>query len=304
EYTRLASLYNTADNFAGNFEDYAEPAYAEERRRLEATDLPAYRDKIAEAEQEADRELREHVLHSLRDSIADARLRLRLLNTQMDHLPPFRFEKYHFNWDISGEQREFYDLIMSSADLGDQPLQGSLFYQQNQAVFERFFEIVTHPPAGPDDPRHQEYDRLLDYRRYLTYDILVTDTRTGTQDRLSKIIHQRSGGETQAPFYLTIAASFLELYKVQERTQRPTLRMVVFDEAFSKMDQNYIGATLDMFHQFGLQIVTATPLERCEYIAPKVRTSLILTAVNNSVDLVKLDDYRNHHAPNPGAAGA
>lgn len=304
EYARRASLYNTTENFTGNFEDDAEPAYAAERQRLAATDLPAYRDRIAEAEQEADRELREHVLHSLRDSIEDARQRLRLLNEALRRLPPFRNEKYRFQSEVSSDQKEFYDLIMNSADLGDQPLQGSAFYQQNQAVFDRFFDIVTHPPASPSDPRQRDYERLLDYRRYLTYDILVTDTRTQQEDRLSKIIHQRSGGETQAPFYLTIAASFLQLYRVQERTQRPTLRMVVFDEAFSKMDQNYIGATLDMFHQFGLQIITATPLERCEYIAPKVRTSLVLTAVGNTVDLVKLDAYRNHHAPNPADAGA
>jgi uncharacterized protein YPO0396 len=304
EYRRRASLYNNTENFPGNFADEAEPAYAAEYQRLEATTLPQYREKIAEAEQEADRELREHVLHSLRDSIEEARQKLRSLNEALRQLPPFRNEKYRFQTEVNAEQKEFYALIMSSADLGDQPLQGSLFYQQNQAVFEKFFAVVTHPPASATDPRQKEYEQLLDYRRYLTYDILVTDTQTQQEDRLSKIIHQRSGGETQAPFYLTIAASFLQLYKIQERTQRPTLRMVVFDEAFSKMDQNFIGATLDMFHQFGLQIVTATPLERCEYIAPKVRTSLILTAVGNSVDLVKLDDYRNYHAPNSAASGA
>ncbi len=304
EYTRLASLYNNTESFTGNFEDPDEPAYAAERDRLTATDLPAYRGRIAEAEQEADRELREHVLHSLRDNILEAKQKLSDLNLALRGLPPFRREKYRFQWETSTEQKEFYDLIMSSADLGDQPLQGSLFYQQNQEVFEKFFEIVTHPPSGDKDPRLKDYERLLDYRRYLIYDIVITDTATQREDRLSKVIHQRSGGETQAPFYLTIAASFLQLYRVQERTHRPTLRMVVFDEAFSKMDQNYIGATLEMFHKFGLQIVTATPLERCEYIAPKVRTSLVLTAVRDSVDLVSYSDYRNYYAPNPADVGA
>lgn len=304
EYASRARAYNVTANFTGNFEDPTEPAYAKEHQRLDATDLPAYRTRIDEAQAEADRELREHILHTLRDRILEAKQKLSHLNEALRRLPPFRNEKYRFHWEPSAELKEFYALIMDSATLGEQPLQGSLFYQQNQEVFEKFFEIVTHPPLNEKDPRLKDYERLLDYRRYLTYDVIITDTATQREDRLSKVIHQRSGGETQAPFYLTIAASFLQLYRVQEQVQRPTLRLVMFDEAFSKMDQNYIGATLDMFHQFGLQIVTATPLERCEYIAPKVRTSLVLTAVRDAVDLVKLDDYRNRHAPDPATSGA
>ena len=84
---------------------------------------------------------------------------------------------------------------------------------------------------------------------------------------------QTSGGETQTPFYLTIAASFVQLYRIGERNSRPTIRLVAFDEAFSKMDQDRIGATLDLFQQFGMQIITATPLERCEYLVPKMCTA-------------------------------
>jgi uncharacterized protein YPO0396 len=104
---------------------------------------------------------------------------------------------------------------------------------------------------------------------------------------------QTSGGETQTPFYLTIAASFVQLYHIGERVSRPTIRLVAFDEAFSKMDQDRIGATLDLFQQFGLQVITATPLERCEYLVPKMCTSLVLTGVG---DTVLVEPYRNYAA--------
>lgn len=103
----------------------------------------------------------------------------------------------------------------------------------------------------------------------------------------------KSGGETQTPFYLTIAASFVQLYRIGERTGRPVVRLVVFDEAFSKMDQHRIGATLELFQHFDLQIVTATPLERCEYLVPKMCTSLILTTAG---DRVLVEPYRNYEA--------
>ena len=104
---------------------------------------------------------------------------------------------------------------------------------------------------------------------------------------------QTSGGETQTPFYLTIAASFVQLYHIGERISRPTIRLVAFDEAFSKMDQDRIAATLDLFQKFGLQVITATPLERCEYLVPKMCTSLVLTGVG---DTVLVEPYRNYAA--------
>jgi hypothetical protein len=92
---------------------------------------------------------------------------------------------------------------------------------------------------------------------------------------------------------VTIAASFAQLYHINERHQRPTIRLVAFDEAFSKMDQDRIGATLELLQSFGLQIITATPLERCEYLVPHICTNLVLTAVG---DTVLLEPYRNYAA--------
>lgn len=115
----------------------------------------------------------------------------------------------------------------------------------------------------------------------------------GSASKLSKIMGQTSGGETQTPFYLTIAASFVQLYRINERSGQPTIRLVAFDEAFSKMDQDRIGATLDLFQHFKLQVITATPLERCEYLVPKMCTNLVLTGVG---DQVLIEPYRNYAA--------
>jgi hypothetical protein len=57
--------------------------------------------------------------------------------------------------------------------------------------------------------------------------------------------------------------------------------------------QEHISVTLDMFHQFGLQIVTATPLERCEYLAPKMCTNLVVNRVRENIHI---EDYRNYLA--------
>jgi uncharacterized protein YPO0396 len=288
----LSAAYNTDEQFAARAQDPLEPRYAQERERLAATELPGYKDKIAQAEREAEDELREHVLYTLREQIGEARRKLEQINDALAQLPAFGNEKYRFTYTRADNNPEFYDLIMVDSQLlGSGSLFESQFYAEHKPAFDRFYDELTRKSLTEADQREQ--DRLTDYRHYLAYDIEVTHTLTGQKSRLSRILNQTSGGETQTPFYLTIAASFVQLYRIQEHSQRPTLRLVAFDEAFSKMDQDRIGATLDLFQHFKLQIITATPLERCEYLVPKICTSLVLTAVK---DTVHIEPYRNYAA--------
>jgi uncharacterized protein YPO0396 len=219
-----------------------------------------------------------------------ARLQLERINDALNRLE-FRGERYRFRSQPAEDSREFYELIIEAPQhLAGGSLYESKFYEDHRATFDRFYEILIRPPRS--DMEHAERERLVDYRRYLDYDIDVTHP-DGRTSRLSKIVNQTSGGETQTPFYLTIAASFVQLYRIGESTGRPTIRLVVFDEAFSKMDQARIGATLELFQDFNLQIVTATPLERCEYLVPKICTSLVLTSVG---DHVLVEPYRNYES--------
>lgn len=284
-----ASSFNTRFQFAALPSNIDEPRYAAELDRLLATELPRYVERIAQAQREAEEELREHLLHRLREQILQARQKLAWINDALEQLT-FHGERYRFRSQPSEEARHYYELIDDSQLLGSGSLFESDFYLRHKATFDEFYERLTSIPQSEAERREQE--RLIDYRRYLSYDIEITHNN-GQISRLSRIMGQTSGGETQTPFYLTIAASFVQLYRIGERTDRPTIRLVAFDEAFSKMDQDRIGATLDLFQQFGLQIVTATPLERCEYLVPKICTSLVLSATG---DGVWIEPYRNYAA--------
>lgn len=299
--TQEATTYNTRYQFAAQAGNPDEERYSAEQQRLAATDLPRYKEQIAQAQREAEEELREHVLHRLREQIQRAKNDLHRMN---DALAPLEFhgERYRFRYDPADEVREFYDLIDSAQLLGAGSLFESQFYHDHQATFDRFYETLTRTPQSEAERREQE--RLIDYRRYLGYDIEVTHA-DGQKSRLSRIMGQTSGGETQTPFYLTIAASFVQLYRLNERNSRPTMRLIAFDEAFSKMDQDRIGSTLELFQHFKLQVVTATPLERCEYLVPKMCTNLVLTGAG---DIVLIEPYRNYAArietftdPRPGS---
>jgi uncharacterized protein YPO0396 len=51
---------------------------------------------------------------------------------------------------------------------------------------------------------------------------------------------------------------------------------VLLDEAFSKMDEYRIGATLKFARALGLQLILATPKERSELVIPLVESSLYI----------------------------
>ncbi len=285
-----ATAYNFSYQFTALPQSLDETRYQAEYERLQATELPHYEEKIAQAQREAEEELREHVLHRLREQMLLARQELERINDALSRLH-FRHERYRFKAQPADDMREYYDLINDAQLIGTS---GSLFqsdfYATHEAIFDQFYALLTRTPRT--DAEREQQRRMTDYRSYLSYDIEVTHA-DGNTSRLSRIMGQTSGGETQTPFYVTIAASFAQLYHINERHHRPTIRLVAFDEAFSKMDQDRIGATLELLQGFGLQIITATPLERCEYLVPKICTSLVLSTVG---DTVLIEPYRNYAA--------
>jgi uncharacterized protein YPO0396 len=66
------------------------------------------------------------------------------------------------------------------------------------------------------------------------------------------------------------------LYRRLSPDGKPTCGLVLLDEAFSKMDEARIAATLRFARELGLQLVLATPKERSELVAPSVETCLYI----------------------------
>ena len=93
---------------------------------------------------------------------------------------------------------------------------------------------------------------------------MIDESGKSRESSLSKVLKEKSGGETQTPYYVAIAASFYRFYK----NEPDAVRLVLFDEAFSKMDDNRIGKTIKFFRDMGVQIITAVPTEKIEPIAP------------------------------------
>jgi len=127
---------------------------------------------------------------------------------------------------------------------------------------------------------------------------------TGSK-RLSRTLHKKSGGETQTPFYISVLASFAQLYRIRHKNESDnTMRLIIFDEAFSKMDSERIQESIKLLRRFGLQAVLSAPPEKIGDIAPLVDRNLCVIrngdkACARAFDSKKLCEEMENELQNP-----
>ena len=119
----------------------------------------------------------------------------------------------------------------------------------------------------------QALDEFTDYRTYMDYDIKIVHS-DGSYSYYSKVCEEKSGGETQTPFYVTVAASFVQLYG--NNIGGEAIGLVMFDEAFNNMDDERIGGVLEFLRRLPLQIIIAAPPDKIQYISPSVEETLLV----------------------------
>jgi uncharacterized protein YPO0396 len=61
------------------------------------------------------------------------------------------------------------------------------------------------------------------------------------------------------------------------------VRLVIFDEAFNKMDDERIGKILEFYKTLNLQIITSVPPEKIEAITPYMDRINVISRFGNAV---------------------
>jgi uncharacterized protein YPO0396 len=145
---------------------------------------------------------------------------------------------------------------MDSQQIMGDSLFESEFRQKHQEGWDLLFERLTS-----HDDENVELRELQDYRNYLNYDIRI-HYPNGDRALLSQINAKKSGGETTTPFYVAMAASFAQAYRLNQPRVPDTIRLALFDEAFSKMDTARTASALQFMRETGLQVLLATPPDR------------------------------------------
>lgn len=261
--------YKTKHDFgaAATLEGY--PDFEAEYSKLKNSELLSYEEKVEKARQSAEEEFREQFLAKLQENMKNAQTEFKELNKALKDIS-FSSEKYEFLFMPSKRYRHYYEMIMDdfNAVQGESIFSG-LFHENHKEVIDELFDRL----ALDSENSVKALDEFTDYRTYMDYDIRIIHS-DGSYSLYSKVCEEKSGGETQTPFYVTVAASFVQLYR--NGIGGEAVGLVMFDEAFNNMDDERIGGVLEFLRRLPLQILIAAPPDKIQYISPFVEETLLV----------------------------
>lgn len=279
----LMLVYKTEYSFgaAANMEGF--PEFAIVYDRLRTSEILEYEEKVESARVAAEEEFREQFLAKLQENMKQAQSEFKELNKALKDIA-FSNEKYEFLYMPCKKYRNYYEMIMDDFNIvqGESIFSG-IFHETHKEVIEELFDRL----AIYNENESGTLDEFTDYRTYMDYDIKIIHS-DGSYSYYSKVCEEKSGGETQTPFYVTVAASFVQLYS--NNIGGEAAGLVLFDEAFNNMDDERIGGVLEFLRRLPLQIVIAAPPDKIQYIGP-VMSETLLVMTDEKVSYV--EEYYN-----------
>ena len=255
--------------------------YENELKKLKENELPKYLDKIRLAKESAMEQFQNDFLAKLKSSIDEVYAKVKDLNRAIDK-SQFDTDRYRFKIEKNPDYTDYYDMIMDPALVeGDGGLFALAFQEKyGELIKELFDKIVSSDDTQLNARKQSELQKNIeiytDFRTYLKFDLETTD-KNGNKELLSQTLNQKSGGETQTPFYIAVLASFAQIYRINDMTSAGnTVRLVVFDEAFNKMDSNRIIESIRLLRKMHLQAIVCTPPEKLPDIMPEADKTILV----------------------------
>lgn len=247
------------------------PAYEAIHERLATDDLPKYEERfkqmldrtvtrgvmafysnLTEQEREIDRSIAE-----LNDSLAQVDYGGGSIIRLLAERSP--------DTEINEFQRELKACIPDAGD--DSPEELERAYNRIKDLIERF----------DNDPNWMK--RVIDVRRWRVFAAEQINTEGHQVDYYSDS-SGKSGGQKAKLAYTILASAIAYQYGLQDTTAGDrSFRLVVIDEAFSKLDDDNARFAMKLFDQLGLQLLVVTPMQQLHIIEDFVHAYHVV--VNN-----------------------
>lgn len=243
--------------------------------------LPQYKEKIADAYTKATKQFKDDFISKLRGAIDSVIDQIEDLNGALQ-AATFGFDTYQFTVKPSAQYRRYYDMIKDDLLLSLGEDDTPFINKYSDVMNDLFKQIVDVGRGDTNSALLENVAKFTDYRSYLDFDLIVTN-KEGVSQHLSKVIKKKSGGETQTPFYIAVLASFAQLYRIQESGELAnSIRLIIFDEAFSKMDRGRIQEAVRLLKTFGFQSIVSAPSDKVPDISSIVDQTLVVLRDKNS----------------------
>ncbi len=131
--------------------------------------------------------------------------------------------------------------------------------EANEARFTRIKELIVRMQA--DDTRRWR-DKVTDVRRWFDFVAAVIDVNTHDVVSVYQDSSGQSGGEKAKLAFTILVAAIAYQYDLDpDHPVSDRFHFVVVDEMFSKVDDQHAEYALNLFRQFGLQLLIVAPLD-------------------------------------------
>lgn len=241
-----------------NIKDYINEYY-----QLKNRGVIEYKEQAKLAYERAEKSFKEDFIVKLNSNIDTAIKTLKRINKNLsNHLFGTDGEKYEFIYKPTGvdEFANYYRIITSGKLLETEDLFTEILSEGDAIIMKELFDKISQ--ESNSNEAEKELQKYLDYRNYMSYDIKITN-QNNSVSYFSKINKEKSGGETQTPFYIVIASCFDELLD----KEKDSTSIVVFDEAFNNMDEGRIKALMEFYSNLNIQIIIIVPSIRMHTIS-------------------------------------
>jgi uncharacterized protein YPO0396 len=203
-----------------------------------------------------------HLCQEIHQSIQDGKRQLDQFNRELvSHRFGSDREQFRFAQEWVPEYRDyarFFEESVRSPAIGAGSM---LFDSMLSAKSVQIRDALMGLLLGADEKKSlSDLDRIADYRNYQRYEIY--NEVEGKEPIALSEYGTGSGGQLETPAYIIRAASITSALRYAEGDNH--LRMVLVDEAFSKMDESRSREVIDyLTGSLGLQLIFIMPTSKC-----------------------------------------
>jgi hypothetical protein len=288
--------------------EHENDAYDKLLEKLRLDFEPRYKEEFEKQYRQVYHSLRDNVIATIHGEIKAAYRHKQAINRMLSKI---RFSDSTYQIDILPAQNEngqFYEMLMApeldSKVPDNDGVEGQLsfgddsFYQKYEKQILRLTEKFM-PPRDEDGLKRtlhkQEMEQYVDYRNYLTFSMYerVEDEQGNVKkNAVDEMAGRDSGGEGQNPKYVALLAGFAMLY-MQQSNRDSKIRLVLLDEAFSKMDKERSEVCLRYARELELQLIVCVPDERLQSLIRNVDSVYGFRRYKNQISMMHIDkgDY-------------
>ena len=255
-------------------------AYMAELDKLQKSELVKYEAKVRAARETAEIIFKEDFISKLRNNITSAEAEIIKINETLSKIP-FGNDTYEFIFPKSKEYGGFYDMFKSNDVVDGQSIFTTDFERTYTQQLDELFTAIASDSL--DD--NKTFNKFTDYRTYMDYDIKITN-QYGESMLYSKVFREKSGGETQVPFYVAMIASFVRIYT--QNIQGSSIGLIMLDEVFDKMDTNRMRSMMEFMTSMPLQFILACPPQRMNILGTYTDTTIVVFRHGNKTQVLPI----------------